>query len=417
MNYFFDQHFHLMDISHPNLLSFFNSIESGITELFTSGALLPTYIITPKNRRSHTLTHRITNTLTTFEQSIGKTLVMMEDDLLGRFSSQESKDSSQPYIRDAKLHFRSRTYDRIALAPMLMDFSAPEGAEKSSYYPIAQRERIFTYIEDTLAGFAYYQEQRPDGLFSFFPFVGINPPSHSLATIEHMLATYVVTKKQPANGERQFYGIKVYPPLGFDPWPKEEEERAKVEAIYHFCTTYGIPIMTHCDDQGFRGLPAKEAWRVSEPDAWKPVLANYPLLQIDFAHFGKQYTPLQKNPLTVLSGLAHKVPDSSWFYQIIELMHHYPNVYADVSFSGAHEDFYSELATYLLSLEEEQQQRLKGRILFGTDFAVNLMKVESYSAYYRIFENSPFTDEEIHAFVQTNPLQYMGWQSGRRMSP
>src|SRR5690554_2483402 len=119
MNYFFDQHFHLMDISHPNLISFFGSIESGVTELFTSGALLPSYIITPKSRRSHTLLSRITNTLTTFEQPIGQTLLMMEDDLLGRFESRESDTPypEKPYIREGKLHFRSLTYDKMALAP------------------------------------------------------------------------------------------------------------------------------------------------------------------------------------------------------------------------------------------------------------------------------------------------------------
>ena len=91
MDYFFDQHFHLMDISHPNLISFFGSIESGVAELFTSGALLPSYILTPKTRRTHTLLSRITNTLTTFAQPIGVTLLMMEDDLseIGRASCRE----------------------------------------------------------------------------------------------------------------------------------------------------------------------------------------------------------------------------------------------------------------------------------------------------------------------------------------
>ena len=95
MEYFFDQHFHLMDISHPNLISFFGSLESGITELFTSGALLPSYILTPKNRRSHTLLSRITNTLTTFEQPIGQTLLMMEDDLSGAYASHDDEARSE----------------------------------------------------------------------------------------------------------------------------------------------------------------------------------------------------------------------------------------------------------------------------------------------------------------------------------
>ncbi len=410
MEYFFDQHFHLMDISHPNLISFFSSIESGITELFTSGALLPSYIITPKSRRSHTLLSRITNTLTTFEQPIGHTLVMMEEDLAGLFASHDDDAArpALPFIRDGKLHFRARTYDKMAMCPMLMDFSSSPSSGQSLYYPTPKKEKILTYIDDTLAGFEYYHRKRPDGLFAFFPFVGINPPVHSRSFIEELLSTFVVTSSNQPKGKRRFYGIKVYPPLGFDPWPSDKEERDKVIAIYVFCNEHKIPIMTHCDDQGFRGLTAKEAWRVSEPDAWRPVLAQFPLLSIDFAHFGWQYTPLQKNPLTVLSGLANKTPDSSWFYQITALMKSYPNIYADVSFSGANTDFYDELFNYLSNLEEEERETITARILFGSDFSVNLMKVESYTSYYRLFEASPFSDEEIHRFVQTNPLSYMG---------
>ena len=79
MDYFFDQHFHLMDISHPNLISFFGSIESGVAELFTSG-LLPSYILTPKTQDPHpAVAHH--QHATTFAQPIGVTLLMMEDDL------------------------------------------------------------------------------------------------------------------------------------------------------------------------------------------------------------------------------------------------------------------------------------------------------------------------------------------------
>ena len=48
--------------------------------------------------------------------------------------------------------------------------------------------------------------------------------------------------------------------------------------------------------------------------------------------------------------------------------------------------------------------------MFGTDFSVNLMKVESYTSYYRIFEESPFSNEDIHRFVHTNPLRYMRFE-------
>ena len=110
----------------------------------------------------------------------------------------------------------------------------------------------------------------------------------------------------------------------------------------------------------------------------------------------------------MLSAAANKVPDSPWFYELVELMHLYPNIYADVSFSGSNADFYQQLNNYIVSLEDDKAQTVLERTLFGTDFSVNLLKVESYTSYYRIFEQSPFSDDQIHLFVQTNPMRYMG---------
>lgn len=412
VDYFFDQHFHVMHISHPNLISFLSSLETGIPDLITSGSLSPNYILTSKNRKGPMLLNRLSNTLTTFEQPIGATLVMMEDDLRGTFASHDddAPKPELPYIRDGRMHMRGKSYEKMAMCPLLMDFSSNKIRKDALYYPSSNEQKILDYVQDTLQGFAYYRKERPDGLFEFFPFLGINPPVHSLSFIKELLATYVTTDGK-GRRKKQFYGIKLYPPLGYDPWPSDELEREKVLCIYEFCNLYDIPIMTHCDDQGFRGVPAKEAWKYTAPSAYKPILARFPTLRIDFAHYGWQYTPLQKNPLTMLSSLTSKVPDSPWFYEITDLMLHYPNIYADVSFSGTNPDFYVQFTNYLNSLDEEKRQTILSRSLFGSDFSVNLMKVESYTSYYRMFEQSPLSDDEIHAMVCLNPLRFMKLES------
>ncbi|MDD3366340.1 MAG: amidohydrolase, partial [Sphaerochaetaceae bacterium] len=53
-------------------------------------------------------------------------------------------------------------------------------------------------------------------------------------------------------------------------------------------------------------------------------------------------------------------------------------------------------------------QMILNRSMFGSDFTVNLAKVESYTNYLRIFEESPFSDEEVHGFVSTNPIRFLG---------
>ncbi|NLZ77559.1 MAG: amidohydrolase family protein, partial [Spirochaetales bacterium] len=222
------------------------------------------------------------------------------------------------------------------------------------------------------------------------------------------LERFIVIDKRPED-QRRFWGIKLYPPLGYNPWPEDPDEREKVEAIYEFCSTHRIPIITHCDDQGFRGISAKEAWSYTAPSAYKPVLERHPTLTIDFAHYGWQYNQLQKSALAMISGLATGTPDSPWFHELVELMNLYPNVYGDVSFCGCDPAFYVQLANYIKSLEhDEERETVLSRTLFGSDFSVNLIKVESYVSYYRIFEKSPFGTEEIDRFVSVNPMRFLG---------
>jgi len=91
------------------------------------------------------------------------------------------------------------------------------------------------------------------------------------------------------------------------------------------------------------------------------------------------------------------------------MMHLYPNIYGDVSFSGCDPSFYVQLSNYINNLErDEERETVLSRTLFGTDFSVHLIKVESYTSYYRIFEESPFSDEEIDRFVSVNPMRYLG---------
>jgi hypothetical protein len=187
MKYFFDPHVHVMTLEHPNLLSFFASLESGIPDLITSGALSPSYIVgVGKRSKGSSLLNRITNTLTTFEQSIGATLIMMEDDLRGSFESREEKAPrpEQPYIRNGKMHIRGLVYDKIGLCPLLMDFSTSKIGKDFLYYPTGKSVRILDYITDTIEGIEVYREAHPDGLFEFFPFLGINPPLHNIDFIE-----------------------------------------------------------------------------------------------------------------------------------------------------------------------------------------------------------------------------------------
>lgn len=428
MDYFFDTHFHAMTLAHPSFISFIESIEGGLPEFITGGALSPSYIFTPSNRKGMQMLYTLMNALSAFERPIGEIFAMMEDDLMGRYQQPAERNRSQAnlaypeqsYIRDGKFHFRNRTYDKLAMCPLVMDFSQDQKEWDKIYYTCAQPERILGYAKDTVDGIDWYYSNRQEGLFEFYPMLGINPAVHDIGFIEDLLQLIRTDHRRIAPAEaisptlerrKRFYGVKIYPPLGTDPWPEDVKELEKVKLIYQFCVDNDVPIISHCDDQGFRGVSAKLAWQYTSPATWKPVFENFPTIKVDFAHYGKQYSIVSnKRPLSLISAVASKMPESGWFYEIVDLMKEYPGVYADVSFSGTTPDFYEHLLHFIEDSEPDVADKLLERTMFGSDFSVNLLKVESYTNYYRIFELSPFSDQQVVAFSQTNPMRFFGIQ-------
>ena len=422
LKYFFDSHMHAMNLNHPNFISLVNSVTNGFTEFVTSGMLSPGYLLTPANRGQQGLV-TILNMFSVFERPIGEIFAMMEDDLCGQYSHPPVPKGKQPanlmypaqsFIREGKFHFRNKVYDKVALNPLVMDFSKNQDEWGRSYYTSEQQDKILDYVKDTLDGIEWYRNIRPEGLLEFFPFLGINPEVHTADFIQKLLDTYVRTdhaaqwNSKQSNGQKHFRGIKLYPPLGTNPWPEDPVKLEKIRLIYGFCESMDLPIITHCDDQGFRGITAKLAQQYTSPESWIPVFEHYPHIRIDFAHYGKQYNPLAKSPLKALND---NIADDPWFKELMELMRRYEQVYADFSFSGTDPRFYEQLKTFI---DGEKDGKLVHTVLehsmFGSDFTVNLAKVESYTNYYSIFENSPFTSEEIEGFASRNPVRFLGLQ-------
>ena len=401
-----------MTMNEPNFASFLNSFYDSASGIISANAAT-NYIITPQKMRGNNFLNMLTNALTAFSRPIGETLCVMEDDLAGLYTSDRKHEYEPllPYIHDGKFHFRGMEADKIIMIPLLMDFSQDRKILDKIYYPYNAEDKITPYAEATIKGIEEYYKAHPDGLFEFYPFIGIDPKLHTGEFMENLFDRYLnLSHKFHKPHEipiKPCYGVKVYPPLGFKPWPNDKETLEKHRWLYSFCERNRIPIITHSDDQGFRGTGAEEAWANTDPAAWRTVLENYPSLIIDVAHFGKQYAIATRSNVQSISARLRKHPDSPWFYSIISLMMDFENVYADVSFSGCSDDFYTELLNYLKDQDEAKRERIISRILFGSDFSVNLFKVESYTEYFSIFENSGFTDEDIERIAEKNTLKFL----------
>lgn len=412
MNYFADCHFHVMTMKEPNFAAFLSSFNTDFKES-VSGNITKNYIITPQAILKNQFMSTIQNTLTAFSRPIGDTFLVMENDLKGVYlkNSKTADAPLLPFISEGKFRFRSNTYDKIIMCPLLMDFSQTDTELSTLYYQYQKEDKITPYAEDTIKAMKYYYEKSEEKIFEFYPILGINPPAHDLRFIEKLFTKYInlshTFHEKNQVSEKPFYGVKLYPPLGMNPWPNDSNEIKKVRYIYDFCQTFDIPIITHCDDQGFRGVPVKEAWEYTSPSSWRTVLENYPKLRIDFAHMGKQYSPNLENTWQSMQYKLKKMPTSEWFYLIMELIRDFENVYTDISFSATLSEFYPEFWNYYSAQNDQDKEKITRRVLFGSDFSVNLLKIESYSAYYHKVEKSLFSDDFITSIASSNPIDFL----------
>ena len=88
-------------------------------------------------------------------------------------------------------------------------------------------------------------------------------------------------------------------------------------------------------------------------------------------------------------------------------MAEYPNVYTDFSFIGTEPDFYRTLSELIVQYAPVQEESLKKRILFGSDFMINLIEIDSYYDYIARFSDSELSSEQKHAFCSENPERFL----------
>ncbi|MBU2513317.1 amidohydrolase [bacterium] len=203
-----------------------------------------------------------------------------------------------------------------------------------------------------------------------------------------------------------FAGIKVYPPLGFDPWPEgNDHELKKVEHLYDFCERRKVPITSHCSDGGFKVGEPKIAAARSHPKKWAEVLKHYRKLKLNIAHFGGENSGLRykeswwsKPFLKLFHG-----GDPEWVMTIITLLKSYENVYTDMSYSGVSDKYYKVFGKIV-----NDHGEIKDKLLFGSDFTINLLSIDSYQHYLKKFTDTETLDEALKLkMCNTNPRKFL----------
>ncbi len=401
--YFFDIHCHAMNLSHPNLVAFINRLPLlALAAMPLLGPFISFLGVTKMNR--------IVNLLSVMENDIADFFLIMEFYL-----------RKEGYIKNEKFLLNDIKYDGIILTPLLMDFGY-KNIKSSVYYNVPPQKPIVEQTLDVFNGITKYcnyelvepqpgkyrvKNRKGRAIFEIYPFLGINTINYESEEVSEIIEKYFKEytgshEALKANlgkfegdieklGSNFFSGIKVYPPMAFDPWPESNnKELEKVKLLYKYCCKKNIPITAHCSNVGFV-LDEKDALTYSSPARWKKVLEYYPDLKLNLAHFGN---------MTYFLGLFKS---SDWQIQIIDLINKHRNVYTDFSCCGFNDDYYRSLKKIICN-----NNYLLDHILFGTDFMINLLWIDSYNEYLNIFGTTKhLSPGEKKVFCSTNPSRFL----------
>jgi len=258
-----------------------------------------------------------------------------------------------------------------------------------------------------------WEKSKTEKLFEIYPFMGLDPANYDdWNDLEKLLDKYFAEfeEKDTAKMRRDrllkkmgtldsnmynqtegyyynvFAGIKLYPQLGFDPYPNNSKEFEKVKRLYLYCIEKRIPITTHCSDGGYK--VGDNDHLTSPLGKWKKVLEQkeFENLTLNFAHFGSQ-----------------KGKQTEWRDAIIELTKKYPNVYTDISCNDTTAEYYSNLG----KLFNDNNPQLHEKVLFGSDFSINLLVTESpsYNYYLETFADAGLSHQAD--LCERNPERFL----------
>jgi hypothetical protein len=438
MKKFYDIHFHSLNLSHANLLAFLNRddlittqrVKNALKKAFKWYNIIPacTLRLFSKKVKNAILEQvnehsNIINLLSFMGSSYKDNFLLIEHFL-------KTKDS---LVENNKLKLNNTSYDKLVICPLIMDFGMKNQNMDNIFYNIPTRKPVHDQIVDLLNSINYYytheyrydesdnkyrihksNTNKKERLLEIYPFMGMNTQNYSIRAIEKILDRYFEGFENDTPEERYkklqnkmgdfansslerelnpdydfrylFAGIKVYPPLGFSPWPKDKiDELEKVKLLYKICSERRIPIITHCSDGGFKTV--KRAQDFSNPgNEWKEVLENYPDLIVNYAHLGNQDK------------------SNEWENQIIDYAtDNNKKIYTDISCMAKDDDYYKKVSNII-----EKHPDMEDKILFGTDFVINLIWSESYNEYLKaLSQTNHLSDNQKQKLCSHNAEKFL----------
>lgn len=192
--------------------------------------------------------------------------------------------------------------------------------------------------------------------------------------------------------QRNFKGIKIYPPLGYELLYKN-----LVEQVYLYCSDKNIPVITHCSEATIRcrslRFDKSMATSLASPKYVQHILNTYPKLKLCLAHFGglKAWEDYLKT-------------NTGWLRDILDLMKSgkYKNLYTDISFTIFNFKENSKILKVLLS-----DPNIRSQVLYGTDFYMSVTE-KTPEKKLALQLRYDLGEDLFRDIAERNPVQFLG---------
>ena len=307
-----------------------------------------------------------------FSRDIGEKLFR-----LYRFQQETNRKNQSDVLAEVRKQYPQNT--RFVVLPMDM---ANMGHGKVTDTLAAQHDELAALAND------------PDVGHAVIPFATINPVNDPEAR-----------ELWRAVDTHGFKGVKIYPKLGFAP-----DHDTLMTHVYPEMARRGLPLMTHCMRGGVQGKEVSDhrAARYTEPRAYVPVMTQHRDLKVCLAHFGGH----QEWDAYVNDGAGSGTPkqrQENWQVGIRDMIGsgEWPGLWTDISYTLFHfEDYIPFLRLFLLD-DNIAGERLRRRVLFGSDFYMTRQeKLSERAVCFRL--RNALGEDVFRQIAENNPRVWLG---------
>ncbi len=223
-----------------------------------------------------------------------------------------------------------------------------------------------------------------------------------------------------------FFGVKIYPSLGYLP------SDPILMDIFKVCAAKRIPVTTHCGGASVRfsadqiegqyyvsngqqrvlssyqldlskygkGRQASEiAQFFNAPYNWIPVAEAYPDLKINLAHFGGS---------EAWDGYRNGAPHTH-VHETMEMVVRYPNVYADISYAYANKSNLEAMAEMLYNVRFSAAQRdaFRTKFLYGSDYYMIDLEKNLITVMLNLLQQFEQDKAMLNQICVHNPMRFL----------